>query len=83
MPHPHIPLCFDFALYECVESFHMISIDVTAGVGAPPLEHISQPLEILQQTTLTPQQVSILCLPAAMHVVRFSRLSCVTFLYTT
>ena len=28
---------FDFALYACAESFHMMRIDVPTGVGAPPL----------------------------------------------
>ena len=35
---PHLPLCFDFALHVCAESFHMISTDVPAGVGSPPLD---------------------------------------------
>ena len=38
-PHPHIPVCFNFALYVCAEYFHIRSIDVPASVGAPHSTH--------------------------------------------
>ena len=34
MPHSHIPSMFNFTLHI----FHMVKIDVPAGVGAPPLD---------------------------------------------
>ena len=37
MPHSHIPIMFT----SCVQFFHMVSIDVPAGVGAPPLNTTS------------------------------------------
>ena len=56
MPHPlshkcPIPL-FQLCLtshFMCVQSFHMVNIDVPAGVGAPPLDTTSRPLQILWQ----------------------------------
>ena len=40
MPHSHIPLCLT-SHFMCVQSFHMVSIDVPASVGAPPLDTTS------------------------------------------
>ena len=38
MPHPLSQLCFNFTL-QCVQNFfHMVNINVPAGVGTPPLD---------------------------------------------
>ena len=34
---PHSPLCLT-SHFMCVQIFHMVNIDVPAGVGAPPLD---------------------------------------------
>ena len=41
---------FNFSLHVCAEIFHMVNIDVPAGVGAPPVAHnsitlLNQPYE--------------------------------------
>jgi len=40
MPYSDIPIMFKFTLHVCT-IFHMVSIDVPAGVGAPPLDTTS------------------------------------------
>ena len=41
MPHFHIPIMFNFTLHVCTKIFHMVNIDVPAGVGGPPLNKTS------------------------------------------
>ena len=40
-PIPYPPLCLA-SHFMCVKFFHMVSIDVPAGVGAPPLNTTSE-----------------------------------------
>ena len=49
MPHSHIPIMFLTSHFMCVHIFHMVSIDVPAGVGAPPpLNTISVNIQYLE-----------------------------------
>ena len=38
MPYSHIPYMFNFTLHVCAKKFHILNIDVPAGVGTPPLD---------------------------------------------